>query len=71
MIYTVVLTFALMTGRVVEFKRTCPDLPCVAVMMVGAHESPSLARFRVFRGTPKMLPGGGSVFPPFVDHHLQ
>lgn len=71
MIYTVILTFALVTGQVKEYAKTCPGLPCVAAIMVAAKESQALARLRVFRGEPGLMISSNSVFPPLVDWHYQ
>lgn len=67
MIYAVVLTFAL-GSHVEDVTRTCPDLLCVAAVMVRAPEIAGLSRIRVFRGAPGLLSVSGlSVFPPILD----
>lgn len=65
MIYYLVLTFAL-GSHVEDYATTCPDLVCVAAVMVAARDSPSVSRLRVFSGKPRLL-HSGSVFPPMVD----
>ena len=66
MIYTLILTFAL-SGYVADYTKTCGDLPCVAVVMMHARESPALTRLRVFSGKPKMQHSGEAIFPPIID----
>jgi len=68
LIYTLLLTFYLGAGDPVVKAQPCPDLTCVAYVMVAATESPALSRIRVFRGKPGLLSSGMTRFPPMLDY---
>lgn len=73
--YVVLLTIALLTGYHHTTKHTCPDLVCVAYLMVAGNESGRLERVRVLRARDAegFLPGSGqrTIFPPVLDLRFQ
>lgn len=67
--YTVFLTILLASGHPHTTQHACPDLVCVAYLVVAGNEGRGLARVRVVRGDAGPLPGSGkrTIFPPFLD----
>lgn len=66
--YAVLLTILLTTGAPSTIKIECPDLLCVAYVMVAANEGKSLARVQVLRSDANLAPGGRwSWTPPLFD----
>jgi hypothetical protein len=68
--YAVLVTILLTSGQPHTYAVPCPDLTCVAYVMVAANEGGGLSRVRVTRGSPGTLPGGGkrTIFPAWIDY---